>query len=69
VAPISIAGTFDRDFIFTTLNGSSIEGLNYRLVSASGISKQGSAPASGNIGNFSTGTQKESITLYISGDD
>lgn len=69
VAPLSIAGTFDRDFIFTTLSGNPVEGLSYRLVSASGISKLGSTPANGHIGNFSTGTRKEPITLYISGGD
>jgi uncharacterized Zn-binding protein involved in type VI secretion len=66
-SPLTISGTFDRVFMLTTAEGKPVEGLGYRLVSASGLSRLGSTSSAGDTGNFSTGAQQEPITLYISG--
>ena len=66
-SPLTISGTFDRAFMLTTAEGTPVEGLGYRLVSASGTSRLGSTSSTGDTGNLSTGTQQEPITLYISG--
>lgn len=66
-SPLTISGTFDRAFMLTTAEGKPVEGLGYRLVSASGLSRLGSTSSAGDTGNFSTGAQQEPITLYISG--
>ncbi len=69
VAPLSIAGTFDREFMLTTSSGNPVKGVSYRLVSASGTTRQGSTAVNGSTGSFSTGMKQEAITLYISGTD
>ncbi|RYJ64392.1 PAAR domain-containing protein [Pseudomonas songnenensis] len=69
IAPLSIAGTFDREFMLTTSSGNPVKGVSYRLVSASGTTRQGSTTGGGSTGTFSTGTKQEPITLYISGTD
>lgn len=69
VAPLSLAGTFDREFMLTTSSGNPVKGLSYRLVSASGTTRQGSTAVDGSTGCFSTGMKQEPITLYISGTD
>lgn len=68
-SPLTIKGTFDRAFTLATTDGKSVDGLSYRLVSASGLTRQGSTSATGDTGNFSTGTKQEPITLYVSGAD
>lgn len=66
-SPLTISGAFDRAFMLITAEGKPVEGLGYRLVSASGLSRLGSTTSTGDTGNFSTGAQQEPVTLYISG--
>jgi uncharacterized Zn-binding protein involved in type VI secretion len=66
---VSFTTGFDRMFSLETEDGQPLENLAYRVVSESGIIKQGSTTESGRTGNIYTGGQKEALTLYISGED
>lgn len=68
-SPVSLATGFDRLFSLETEDGQPLKSLSYRIVSVSGIVKQGATTESGMTGIISTGSQKEALTLYISGDD
>jgi len=66
---VSLTVGFDRLFSLETEDGQPLKSLAYRIVSNSGIVKQGATTGSGMTGNISTGGQREPLTLYISGED
>ncbi|MNF27891.1 PAAR motif protein [compost metagenome] len=68
-SPVSLTAGFDRLFSLETEDGQPLKNLAYRIVSKSGIVKQGATTGAGMTGNISTGGQKETLTLYISGED
>ncbi|VXB37035.1 Zn-binding Pro-Ala-Ala-Arg (PAAR) domain-containing protein, incolved in TypeVI secretion [Pseudomonas sp. 8BK] len=68
-APLTIAEGFDRLFSLEAEGGQPLKGLAYRIVSESGITKQGSTAEAGITGSIYTGGKKEALTLYISGED
>lgn len=68
-SPVSLTAGFDRLFSLETEVGQPLKNLAYRIVSESGIVKQGATSGSGMTGNISTGGQQEALTLYISGED
>ena len=68
-SPVVIKSGFDRLFSIETKNGEPLQGLAYRIVSESGITKQGSTAEAGITSSIYTGGKKEALTLYISGDD
>lgn len=68
-SPVVIKSGFDRLFSIETKNGEPLQGLAYRIVSESGITKQGSTAGAGITGSIYTGGKKEALTLYISGED
>lgn len=68
-SPVSITSGFDRLFSLETEGGQPLEGFAYRIVSESGITKQGSTAEAGITGSIYTGGKKEALTLYISGED
>ena len=68
-SPVVIKSGFDRLFSIETKNGEPLQGLAYRIVSESGITKQGSTAEAGITSNIYTGGKKEALTLYISGED
>ncbi|MBU3059703.1 PAAR domain-containing protein [Pseudomonas indica] len=68
-SPVSLTAGFDRLFSLETEDGQPLKNLAYRIVSESGIVRQGATSGSGMTGNISTGGQQEALTLYISGED
>lgn len=68
-SPVSLTAGFDRLFSLETEVGQPLKNLAYRIVSESGIVKQGATSGSGMTDNISTGGQQEALTLYISGED
>ncbi len=68
-APVQLAQEgFDRLFSFETADGQPVTDINYRIQSESGAGRQGSTSSSGLTNNFSTGSRKENLTIYISGE-
>lgn len=68
-SPVHLAAGFDRLFAVETEDGQPLKNLSYRIVSESCIVKQGATMENGMTGIISTGSQKEAITLYISGEN
>ncbi|WLG84806.1 PAAR domain-containing protein [Pseudomonas cucumis] len=62
--PVIIPGIFNRVFAFKTASGKTVDGLNYRITSESGIEKVG-ATLSGMSGCFSTGQKPEAVTIFV----
>jgi hypothetical protein len=62
--PVIIPGIFNRVFAFKTASGKTVEGLNYRITSESGIEKVGTA-VSGMSGSFSSGQKPEAVTILV----
>jgi uncharacterized Zn-binding protein involved in type VI secretion len=62
--PVIIPGIFNRVFAFKTASGKTVEGLNYKIVSESGIEKFGTAVA-GTSACFSTGQKPESVSIFV----
>jgi len=68
-SPVSLAAGFDRLFAVEAEDGQPLKNLSYRIVSESGIVKQGATVENGMTGIISTGSRKEALTLYISGEN
>ncbi|MOA37133.1 hypothetical protein D3C78_1587060 [compost metagenome] len=66
---VSLTNGFDRMFSLETEDGEPLSNLGYRIVTESGIEKQGTTSPTGMTENISTGGQKEAIKLYISGEN
>ena len=65
--PLALEG-FDRLFSFETKDSQPLPGISYRIQSESGAGQQGNTSSSGLTNNFSTGSRKENLTIYISGE-